>query len=165
MRRSLWSFLVCLFVVGLLAAPASARPHARPFWGTLRGEVTASSVTTSECSTGLRTVIDASGPVTRLGRSELVAKHCKPTGTGVAGGLTLTAANGDLLHMTYSGTLTPPPTGSKVIVLTLRVDVTGGTGRFEDADGAGDLVARIVDEGASDPSWPVSMQLEGTIEY
>ena len=82
------------------------------------------------------------------------------TGSGPAG-LVFTATSGELLFATYSGTLTPQPSGPH------RIDgqftITGGTGRYLGATGGGTL------SGYEDISQVVSgrgvVQMVGTIVY
>jgi hypothetical protein len=58
-----------------------------------------------------------------------------------AGQLAFTAANGDLLYGQYAGTLTLLPTGQNLLLYRVdgRITFAGGTGRFADASGSGDL--------------------------
>jgi len=52
-------------------------------------------------------------------------------------GVVLVAANGDLLHLRYSGTLAPRPNAPHVIAGAFVI--TGGTGRFAGATGSGSV--------------------------
>ena len=55
------------------------------------------------------------------------------------GRLTLTAANGDQLRAEYSGELRPPADPASPYTIAGSYRIVGGTGRFEDACGSGDL--------------------------
>ena len=86
-----------------------------------------------------------------------------PTEGMFSGGtITLTAANGDQLYMSEEGTfeLVMGPAGPVTSLIELTWEITGGTGRFTDAEGegtsspVGDLVA-----GTTSAKWT------GTISY
>ncbi|MGI8496141.1 MAG: hypothetical protein ACR2OG_00955 [Gemmatimonadaceae bacterium] len=81
--------------------------------------------------------------LSHLGRTLDVQSHCIEFGPGsdpnfVATTLTFTAANGDKLYGTYTGTIVPiipasgPPTEATVNV---QITFSGGTGRFTGATG------------------------------
>lgn len=87
--------------------------------------------------------IDDTLQLAHLGRTHVVQSHCidfTPGGAPdfVATRATFTAANGDLLYATYTGTIEPifpasgPPTTASVAV---QMTFSGGTGRFSDATG------------------------------
>lgn len=74
------------------------------------------------------------GTSTHGGRFEIEQTNCVDTASGaITGGTaTLTTANGDEIHMWYSGQVLPG-----VVPQTLNLDyvLIGGTGRFEHAEG------------------------------
>lgn len=86
------------------AATADAGGTDRPFTGTLAGSAT--FPLDSSCPfTGRRTWSEASGTASHLGLVTMVSNDCTPPADVITGGqMTLVAANGDELHMTYSGT-------------------------------------------------------------
>ena len=85
------------------------------------------------------------GTASHMGAVTLAATDCPLTQDGVNfffsdGRLTLTAANGDKLTANYSGTLLPVPGANPPAhALNGVFAVTGGTGRFAGARGAGSL--------------------------
>ena len=132
MSRVLSSAVVSagLAVAAFAFAGAASAEHAVPFKGSFSGTATISGAVVS---------IAASGQATHLGRSSqtLVATltpgpgpFCQTTvGTGV-----LTAANGDQIFVSASGTAcVNPSTG--VIHIAGTQTITGGTGRFQNASG------------------------------
>jgi len=89
----------------------------------------------------LRLAAPGVGTLTHAGRFEIQQTNCVDLATGaITGGIgTLTTANGDEIHLEYSGRVLPG-----VVPETLDLDyvVVGGTGRFEHA--AGELHAAVV---------------------
>ncbi|MEN8113611.1 MAG: hypothetical protein ABFS21_04420 [Actinomycetota bacterium] len=83
---------------------------------------------------GVRLTI-TEGRVTHMGSTEGWGKHCSHLATGdlTRGNAVIVAANGDELHFTYTGSITP------LSPSTVRIDATqvvdGGTGRFSSATG------------------------------
>lgn len=59
----------------------------------------------------------------------------------------------------------PPDPATGVIVSESQFTITGGSGRFEGATGAGVLTAYFVFEGIGDPEWPITFAREGTLGY
>ena len=82
-----------------------------------------------------------------------------PGGVAVTATFTMTAANGDELSGEFTTTGFPAEDGSLVIHGTYQF--TGGTGRFADATGSGDIdaVASLA------PGLPFTGTLDGTIDY
>ena len=125
-----------------LAAPAATATAAQPL---LVGPIAVSDVTpecpgdADEAFTG-----NGTGYLARVGRVDVTISHCAwvdwATGTAVIGdgNVTLVAADGDVLELFYTGTvaLTAYPNAPRSRV-DLSWEVTGGTGRFADATGAG----------------------------
>lgn len=74
------------------------------------------------------------GIFTHLGRFEIQQRNCMNLATGVvtAGEATMTAANGDEIHLTYEGRVLP---GIEPQTLELFYVGSGGTGRFAHAEG------------------------------
>jgi hypothetical protein len=84
-------------------------------------------------------------------------------GAPASGSNTLTAANGDTLRYSFSGTVcqSAATSASTTYKLTATYTITGGTGRFTDASGTGAALATItlfVNTG------PLTIELRGTIE-
>ena len=81
----------------------AAGPAARPFKGSVAGEATWPADTTCPV-VGLRTHSEATGTATHLGRTTMTSDHCTPAGDDFGPGeMTLTGANGDRIHIVYSG--------------------------------------------------------------
>jgi hypothetical protein len=132
--------VLCLAV----AAPASAADPARPFAG--RDRVADTLLLPSGCpaNAAWRYSATGSGQFLHLGATSVVVTHCTfvdmATGTGSfgPGTITLTAANGDELHLVDRGTfriVMGQDGPSSVFEMTWVVD--GGTGRFAGATGSG----------------------------
>ncbi len=170
MRRPIL-FLTLLAVIAMgLAAPASARPDARPFKGTTSGEVT--FVPDRDCPNfgGLKTVTNTTGTASHLGRTAATAQHCTPEGADIDGGrATLVAANGDEVYLEYAGTVTPVVTANTQldtpIVATTPYEIVGGTGRFQGATGDGDMTVETLFKGFKIDTWPATWTWSGTIGY
>jgi hypothetical protein len=78
------------------------------------------------------------GTMTHVGRFEVQQDGCVNPVTGAVtdGQGVLTAANGDEIHLAYSGLVLP---GGGFLIMELRYVVTGGTGRFTRAEGGVDV--------------------------
>lgn len=132
----------------LLAAPASALATnpapSVPFVGSAFG--TDETVPPTDCPAGAawRYVLSGTGQFAHLGRVALAVSHCTwfdpiaLDGT-FQGSMTFTAANGDTLVLTHSGTfaLAMGPSGPVSSFIEFAWEVTGGTGRFATATGSG----------------------------
>lgn len=118
------------------------------------------------------TISSVAGTLSHLGLSSVSSQHCyvgyNPDGSlRFVGTAVVTAANGDEMHLNYSGNMlgigaAPPPgavfTGSGTTV------VTGGTGRFQDASGDGELGVEVTFSGPTTPS-PMRLNLAMSIVY
>jgi hypothetical protein len=97
--------------------------------------------------------------ISHLGRSTMVSDKIINLGAGTQNAdVAITAANGDMLHASGSGTNTMVAPGK----ITFRVElaITGGTGRFSDASGM------IVSEGEADLATArAQLTMAGTIRY
>lgn len=172
MRRVLAVLAASLLLVVTLAGAATAHADARPFTGSVAGDVTFPFVGTELCPAtdvffgGLRTESVASGTASHLGQVTMTTLHCTPAGETIAGGEgTFLAANGDAIYFEYGGTAPFPGPGTTVIVAEVDFLITGGTGRFADASGGGHLTGYVNFEGFEDPSWAASWVWTGTIGY
>lgn len=141
----------------------SQPPELKPFWGHLSGSATFTE--TDDCleisGQSFRTVAAAAGEVTPLGSTTCRSAHCA-TGDGraLSGTMTLTAGDGDEVHLTYSAvTIEPEP----VIVQQCELIVDGGTGRYTKASGQILGMVYINFMGYDEIEWPVEMALVGTI--
>ena len=84
----------------------------------------------------LRQIISGVGHATHLGESTFIANNTvyitPPPPFLAAGTATFVADNGDEFYTSFTGTSTPGPNGSIVVVTHT---IIGGTGRFSDATG------------------------------
>jgi hypothetical protein len=140
------SILCVLFAALCLAAPASAisRPHA---------------ASGTAAFTGPSTFV-GEGTATHLGAyTEEGTITLTPTDTpgvlSVTGAIIYTAANGDELHATFTGTLNAL-TGAIAATITY----TGAdSGRFEKASGESELVGQVQGDGS------LTVKVSGDIDY
>ncbi len=159
-----FSTLGAIVVVAAAAVSpiATAGPTSVPFKATLATQEKLGVMST--CPSFFGGTTTGSGHASHLGAltgfsTDCVAPSTSGTFTFTKGELTLTAANGDELHASYSGTLSPtatPPIYSIAGTYTL----TGGTGRFSGANGTGTLQGlenMTTNQG--------QLQLSGTISY
>ena len=96
-------------------------------------------------------MLDAAGQV--------VVQNNQPVVTGLRNCSTLTAANGDVVQHTTTGTVTPGATASQV-GLTGDLHFVGGTGRFAGASGSASFRG-----GADVASGVGEFSFEGTLAY
>jgi hypothetical protein len=147
MRKRSWiAVLVAAALCLAFAAPVAAADPVRPFDG--RFTTTDSfDLTHPGCPDDafLRADVTGHGPFLHLGWTRIHFTHCSwldfATGAGRTGvgEMTLTAANGDTLLMSYHGTfqMDPWPDFVSSTVGTLPWTVVGGSGRFANATGSG----------------------------
>lgn len=110
----------------------------------------------------LRQRITGLGHATHLGESSFVANNTiyitLPPPFQAAGTTVFVADNGDEFYTSFTGTSTPGPNGTSIVVV--HHTITGGTGRFADATGTftGNTVAN--------PALPTgNITYDGTISY
>jgi hypothetical protein len=164
--------IVILAVIGLvvvgLAVPAGADQAARPFKGSMAGEVTFTPLTDCPNPWGLRTDSAATGKATHMGRLVMSSQHCTPMGHDITGGeMVFVAANGDVVYIDYEGhtpTLDELVPGEEFSV-DIEFFIDGGTGRFEDASGGGLMTAFVLFEDPNAPVVAASWVWSGTIGY
>jgi hypothetical protein len=160
-RRIFSAALVAIVTLGLIA-PAVAAHAARPLWGWSSG-VTTFYDNPKDCEAGVTTTTDLPAFTSHLGRSHLIMTHC-PVGFSIEDGdLTLVAADGDELVGTYVGDVTAEEDFS-VFYATLTITFTGGTGRFDDAQGTAVMYAVVINGGES-PEWDWSATWWGMLAY
>lgn len=129
-RSRLYGAMTTLVVTAALAFPAAAQQRV-PIKGDLQGN-------DSDNFTGPTTLVVTSigtGNTTHLGLFSYKLVEAVNLLTGTATGVAqLMAANGDLLFFTTTGAGTPT-SDPNVISITETATITGGTGRFEGAQG------------------------------
>jgi hypothetical protein len=167
MNRRFWTATLVVALFMAVAAPVAAADPARPFAGHDRVVDTLIPPTTCPEGAAWRYAATGTGLFLHLGRSSVSVTHCtfvdmaSGTGSFGPGTITLTAANGDQLHLVHRGTfrLVMAPDG-----LTSVFDMTwvaaGGTGRFAGATGSGTTRgSSLLSTGIAAASY------EGTIAY
>jgi len=155
---------LALFAATLLVPTVTMAGSAVPFKASIAITELIHTVGTGACY--LTGDISGTGEATHLGHVTLVSHDCinpiNEIGTEFSFSstqLVLTAANGDQIFATYSGTFTiQGPVGA----IAGGYQIVGGTGRFSHATGAG-TVQGLEDLTASPPKGQI--QLSGTISY
>lgn len=155
--------------IGSITAPSSLSMKAVdvPFSGVVTGEAVFDFVTNPKaCASTFTTITTAKGPASHMGLTTWQSQHC----VGAAGQLldaelVLTAANGDEVHATYTGSCAGTGVIGELITCSGNILVSGGTGRFENASGTAELSGAIVFEGFGDFSWPGRWEWKGSIRY
>lgn len=168
MRRYLVMLMACALVLLAFSAAASAAAVDRLFKGHVSGEVVFTPDPASPSPTGLWTDSSAVGKVSHLGKTVMTGRHPTPTGTDIAGGnMKLIAANGDEVWMTCSGFAPYPVIGVPgTIVVDVDFTIVGGTGRFADASGTGEMTAHVEFPGELTLGpWPASWRWKAKIRY
>lgn len=132
-----------LSMLGVVPAAAATRntSHPQPISGTTSGPDTYASPSTCPEGAAWRFNSTGTGRLTHLGKVTVTNTHCTFLADfSFSGGeMTITAANGDELLMTYSGTFVMifGPSGPVRSDVQLAWDIVGGTGRFAGAEGSG----------------------------
>jgi hypothetical protein len=162
---------LCIAATGAAAQPGNAKPFKA------RLTLTETVQFTGRWPCFGHATLQAVGTASHLGRTTATSTDCvNPSGSydpagpnsfrfasmgSAANGLVFTAANGDRVYATYSGTVTAQPSGPHRVAG--HFTITGGTGRFLGASGGGTLT------GHEDLSQVVSatgrIDAEGTIVY
>lgn len=130
--KNTWTtFLVALLCILVSTSFTKAPRHLRPFYGTY--EVTTTIV--DPTPPDQEVIYNGAGTATHLGKSTLYAHSFihRPTNQ-FYGTATLAAANGDEVHMNFTGSTTYFDNGT--VFIERHYTITGGTGRFTAASGA-----------------------------
>ena len=144
MKRMFWVATLVAALCLAFAAPVAATGHARLFAGHDHVVDTMGAPTTCPTGANWRYSGSGTGQFLHLGRTSVSVTHCtfvdmaSGTGSFGPGTITFTAANGDELRLAHRGTfrLVNAP-GGLTSVFDMTWAVTGGTGRFTGATGAG----------------------------
>ena len=144
MKRMIWATSLVAALCLALAAPVAAADPARPFAGHDRVSDSFSPPTTCPQGATWRYSGAGTGQFLHLGRASVSLTHCtfvnmaSGTGTFGPGTITLTAANGDELHLVHRGTFRLVMAADGLTsVFDMTWVVAGGTGRFGGATGSG----------------------------
>ncbi|MFC7516023.1 hypothetical protein ACFQUU_13495 [Herbaspirillum sp. GCM10030257] len=135
-----WPALLLAFLFTTLTTALQAGPRDAPFRATLAVQETIAE--DSSCPSGLGGTLTGSGTATHLGAVTISATHCAtPGGRGSVaisrGVITFTAANNDFLTADFMGTISPFPGDLQTNTFVGSFLITGGTGRFTNAEGDG----------------------------
>jgi hypothetical protein len=117
------------------------------------------------------------GTATHMGQLTWSSSHCTELPTEEpppyfifeGGEWILVAANGDEIHMEYTGEQSDPldPADPQPMVLVAHGTITGGTGRFANATGWVEMQGevRLPAGGMDAPDWPLHFAVEGRITF
>lgn len=156
--------LAALGALGVAAAAADTGGSDRPFTAKLAGSAT--FLPDATCPIGLRTWTQGSGTASHLGLVSMSSNHCTPPADVITGGrMTLVAANGDEVHMTYRATCDQFPNLGEVFACNGENVIVGGTGRFANASGEARGPALVTFAGIGVPVWPITWSWDGAISY
>lgn len=171
-------FVVMTLLLVTMAAPASAKgpDHHVPIKGTVLGEHGPPDVDAPGCPDWAEWRYSSAGEgrVSHLGRVEYSLTQCTvpgPDGVTSEGTITFVAANGDELliaHTMLSQMVQEPGAPPDGFVFEGEWTAVGGTGRFANATGSGDLYGAGNIYGVVDPGIPeglMEINLEGKIAY
>jgi hypothetical protein len=154
-RVNIYLATTALVLTAVLAVPAAAQKQV-PFKGSMHGNDTDTGFT----STTVTVLTTGSGNCTRLGQFTFTLENTVDITNGTDSGFAhFIAANGDIIDATFvgSGEATVTPDGV-VINITETYTITGGTGRFEGAEGI-----FIMERVASPVTFLTSGSFQGTI--
>ena len=162
-----WRLLAfCLLAVTALSGTRVKADAAVPFTGSWSGVTVSADPANAPV---ISIVAEGGGTLTHLGRYTMVSPHTSDIVTGfTAGDQIFTAANGDTLTAYCEGTpVFDFSTG--IVVGTLACEITGGTGRFEDAAGSYDfsIVSTLLPEPLPNglPGFATEATISGEIHY
>jgi CBS domain-containing protein len=130
-----YRMIAALVAASVISAAPVAAGEMVPFRGTWTGQTDSATFIAPDI---VLVVASGGGEGTHLGRFTMVSPHYTYLATfAIEGTQVFTAANGDTITATISGTLAPQPDGT--LEGTLAGVITGGTGRFAGATGAYDF--------------------------
>jgi hypothetical protein len=160
--------LLAVAVVAPGAAVAKQGGADRPWKGSGSGTSTFNVAISPFPATG-----EGTARFAHLGKSTFSSNYTitltGPTTFSVAGTQTIVAANGDMLFMTFTGTgVTTGAFGvGQTSETTVVYTVTGGTGRFADADGTltGTISSEVVSIVGATATISQTFDTSGTIGY
>jgi hypothetical protein len=117
----------------------------------------------ARCPTPLLLVsLEGGGTATHVGKYTIVNSHCVDPSTGAltSGTFIKTAANGDQIFGTYTGstTIIQPPAPIGIFGVTGTLTFTGGTGRFAGVTGAATMSGSLQSD-FSQPTVPTDVML------
>jgi hypothetical protein len=136
MVRQIWKTVGVLMALGIMATNVSARDgEGRVF--DLKGNDSGTVQVIAQPSSSTVTALEVShGQATLLGQYTLVGKETIDTSTlAITNGVgTITAADGSEIFFSFTGQAQPASTPG-MLTSIIHGQITGGTGRFENATG------------------------------
>jgi hypothetical protein len=151
MRRFVVILAVCSLLLLAWCATASAGAKARPFQGYVIG--TCSFMPGADSPTGMWATPYGVGDISHFGASVMTGHH--PAALDFSGGeMTIVGANGDKLYMEYYGGGPSPTYIGQVYDVWVKFTIVGGTGRFSNASGGGDMTVTLTFMGFTPSTWP-----------
>lgn len=176
MRRRGLAVAAAMAATTLMVGIASAQEAPMPppmerFEGLYSGTVTFQPVDppTEECPLGVRTISDLTGVSNVLGATTMHSEHCPTLGLPSVpqGDWTITTEDGDTLTGTYFTDCQPLLLGDpdgQLVTCVGRIEVGGGTGRFQGSAGGGRQLVHTWFPGTIESQdWPINYRLEGLI--
>ncbi len=138
-----------------------------PFTGVVDGDAVFDFQTNPKgCASTFTTITTAKGQASHMGLTTWRSEHCLGAESQILDSeLVLTAANGDKLFGTYSGSCAGTGVIGEPVKCSGSAVFSGGTGRFEKATASGTWTAAIIFQGFDDLSWPGRWEWKGTIRY
>ena len=174
MLKAVSAVLVCALAGLGTSAPATADAPLRAFTGTVAGDMSLAPVGLPGCPAddadlpSQRAASVARGAASHLGRVRMTSEHCSPPAAAIEDGdMTLVGDTGDQVHLRYLGGGSYPSGGvpGTVVKFNLAFTIDGGTGRFADATGSGEMTAYATFPGGGARSWPATWIWDGMISY
>ena len=143
------------------------KPVDVPFSGVVIGEAVFDFVNNPKaCAATFTTITTAKGEALHMGLTTWQSQHCLgPANDILDAELVLTAADGDAVHATYTGSCVGTGVVGELIICNGNAVFSGGTGRFENASGTAGWRGAIVFEGFGDFSWSGRWEWKGSIRY
>lgn len=159
--------LIVLMSLVFAAAPAMADSHetTQRFVVKASGEAIFDFTNPGDCAAGFTTRTELTA---RFQGLTAEAAHCYVP-TGPDGGVSyggegiFRSSNGVEIWVTYDVDMTAQDTIGRPIFATGTFNITGGTGRYEDATGGGRMRIVVTFEGFDDFSWATTATWLGTI--
>ncbi|HUQ87885.1 MAG TPA: hypothetical protein VM096_10025 [Vicinamibacterales bacterium] len=153
-------FVFALLVISILVTvPMGAKSV--PLKGSWTGVTVSADLTTLPI---VSIVAEGSGQLTHLGRYFMVSPHTTDVSNGrTVGDQIFTAANGDVLTAFCDGSPMMQPDGD--VIGSLNCEITGGTGRFQDASGEYVFFLHASPRTDGGPGYATQATISGRISY
>ena len=156
-------FVLSLILLAMLVTAPVDGAKSVPFKGSWSGLTISADPTNFPV---VAIVAEGTGQLTHLGRYFMSSPHTTNVFTGeTLGDQIFTAANGDTLTAYCAGfpQQQDPPTGP--VIGSLDCDITGGTGRFENASGSYVFFLTAVPRTDGGPGFATTAEIDGEISF